>query len=154
MNPSQKIIKSAIKAAIIIVFLLIAKAVLNQFNFNSEIMFYLGIAIKLLIIALILNLSKEIKKPIELLYPKLPEISIVIVQIVFLIVIIVVYNTFLPIVYKYALEFRWLYQLICGILALVPIYKIGKLLYDNLDRISMSVSSKTVENLKQDTKEN
>ena len=96
-----------------------------------------------LILGVLLNFGRELKKGLQLALPNFTEAGAVANLVVILIVICIAYTAFDDIVYALiGSNYSWIYSLILLGLALVPLYLLGVTLYRNIDKFTAQIVGK------------
>jgi len=91
--------------------------------------------ITLLMVVVLVNFARDFGRQLRRVLPRFPQSSIILVSLVYIIVIVIVYNAFSPlgrIVFK---ESFWIYQIGFLAVALVPLWIGGATLYKNTDKL-------------------
>lgn len=100
--------------------------------------------IYVVMISIILNFGREIKPTIQEYLPKFPEAATAVSLILVLVAISLAYSAFGWVSYFFG-EFHWLYALVFLLIAIIPLYRLGMLLYKNIDKLTDLITGKVAE---------
>jgi len=95
-----------------------------------------GMAISLIMMAILLNFAREFGRQLRIALPQIPESSIILSSLVHIIVVVMAYDALRPwgmLVFK---DTMWVYQLVFLLLAIIPVYRAGITLYGSVDKIT------------------
>lgn len=95
-----------------------------------------GMAVSLLMVGVLVGFATEFGRQLRVALPQFPESGIVVASLVYIIAIVIAYDTLSPLGQLLLKEDMWVYQLGFLALALVPICMGGLTLYRNADKVT------------------
>ncbi len=98
----------------------------------------IDIALSLAVVVVLLTFMKEFNKQLEASSPDFPQVRSIVSWLIFLLIVLTLYGAFSP--FSADLPYG-IYFIIFFILALVPVYFLWKILYNNMDKISTLLES-------------
>jgi ribosomal protein L40E len=147
----SKIYTPIVRAVVIMIFLAILSSILQRLPMLQDLIVpEIGVTaarlaksiISLIMIVVLWNFVREFSPALQEILPKMPESTIFLRHVVFLISVVVIYGALLSVIRGLIYEYIWIYQLSFVLLALFPIVLGGMLLYGSIDKIVGSVSEK------------
>lgn len=100
--------------------------------------------IYVVMIVIILNFGREITPTVREYLPKFPEAATALMLILVLVVISIAYSAFKWVSYFFR-DFSWIYALLFLLIAIIPLYRLGMLLYTNIDKLTDLLTGKIAE---------
>ncbi len=98
----------------------------------------IDIALSLAVVIVLLMFMQEFNKQLEISLPEYPQVRSLVSWLIFLLIVLTLYGAFSP--FSGGLPYG-IYFIIFFILALVPVYFLWKILYNNADKISSLIEN-------------
>ncbi len=125
---NRPVIRAIFALVLIAIIRLVASVMLR-----NEDTYLIYIALSLAVVVVLLRFAEEFNRQLGISFPQYPRAQSVVSWVVVLLVILTIYGAFSP--YAFYLP-RGVYSIIFFVLALIPVYYLWKIFYNNTDMVS------------------
>lgn len=112
---------------------MIKNLIINKISLSASAI--VEMAITLLMVVVLMNFARDFGHQLRRVLPRFPQSSVIFVSLVYIIVIVIMYNAFSPLGHIVFKESFWIYQIGFLAVALVPLWIGGATLYRNTDKL-------------------